>query len=167
MDLYFLRHGSAAEKGRDYPEDSLRPLIPAGVKETRAVAKGMRRLGVRPDLILSSPFVRARETAKIVAKILGVSGKLEYSNHLAPGSLFSELVQDLKGREGLKNILLVGHEPFLGRLIGYWTTGRDEAFVALKKSGLCKLETEGVRNGRCAMLKWLMTSRQLQWIAKR
>ena len=166
MNIYLLRHGIAAEKGKDYPEDFFRPLVPEGVKETRAVAQGMKRLRIKPDRVLSSPLVRARETAAIVAKVLGVSEKLECSDLLAPGSLFSGLVQDLRSREVIENILLVGHEPFLGCLIGYWTNGRNEAFAPLKKSGLCKLEVESVRNGRCAELKWLMTPRQLQLIAR-
>jgi phosphohistidine phosphatase len=166
MNIYLLRHGIAAEKGKDHPDDSLRPLVPAGVKETLAVAKGMKRLGIRPDLVLSSSFTRARETAAIVAKVLGVLKKLEYSDHLTPDGSFSGLVQDLQSREGIEDILLVGHEPFLGCLIGYWTLGRKEAFVSLKKSGLCRLETESIRNGRCAVLKWLMTPGQLKGIAR-
>jgi phosphohistidine phosphatase len=166
MNIYLLRHGIAAEKGKDYPEDSLRSLISAGSKETLAVAKGMKRLGIRPDLILSSPFTRARETAAIVAKVLGSPKKLEYSNHLTPDGSFSGLVRDLQSRDGIDDILLVGHEPFLGCLIGYWTLGRKEAFVSLKKSGLCRLEAEHLRNGRCAILKWLMTPGQLQGIIR-
>ena len=166
MNLYLLRHGIAAEKGNDFPEDSLRPLVSAGVKETLAVAKGMKRLGIRPDLVLSSPFTRARETATIVAKVLGIPKKLEYTNHLTPDGSFSGLVQDLQSRDGIDNILLVGHEPFLGCLIGYWTLGRKEAFVSLKKSGVCRLEAEHLRNGRCAELKWLMTPGQLKGIAR-
>lgn len=167
MKIYLLRHGIATEKGKGSPGDALRPLVPQGIKETRAVARGMKRLGIEPDLILSSPLVRARETAAIVAKILGTPGRPECSDHLAPGGSFSGLVGDLQARKGVTDVLLVGHEPFLGSLIGYWTAGSKYSFVTLKKAGLCKLEAESVGEGRCAVMKWLLTPGQLRKIAQR
>ena len=63
MELYFLRHGIAADEGPADSGDAGRPLTEQGIKKMKEAARGLRRLGVRPEVLLSSPLVRARQTA--------------------------------------------------------------------------------------------------------
>ena len=72
MDLYILRHGKAEPYGQAYPSDHLRPLMPKGRKRTKLSVKGMKAVGVNVDLIVSSPILRARQTAEIVHEGLGL-----------------------------------------------------------------------------------------------
>src|SRR6266566_4166182 len=118
MNLYILRHGLAVERTPGVKFDKDRPLMPEGRKKIRRLAAFLRKFGLSFDLILGSPFVRARQTAEIVAEVLDLSNKLEFSTHLAPRQSPNELVEELnrKGR-ALDDILLVGHEPDLSRLI--------------------------------------------------
>ncbi|MGI8965389.1 MAG: phosphohistidine phosphatase SixA [Limisphaerales bacterium] len=167
MNLYILRHALAGERSSRYPEDTKRPITKKGKKETRAAAKGMRKLDLKFDLILSSPFTRAKQTAEVVAEVFKFK-ELRYSKHLAseanPQSLISELNKSYSSR---KNILLVGHEPYLSQLISVLTSGDKKLSLDFKKSGLCKLTVDKLRFGRCADLQWLLTPKQLAMIAGR
>jgi len=157
MNLYILRHGLAVERTPGVNFDKDRPLTSEGRKKTRRLAVFLRKLGLSLDLILSSPFLRARQTAEIVSEVLDLADKLEFSTHLAPRQAPNELVEELnrKGR-GLDGILLVGHEPDLSRLISILVTGKPGLALELKKGGFVKLEIGTLRYGRCATLQWLL-----------
>ena len=97
MELYFLRHAIAAEMGTlQVTDDSQRPLIPEGVKKMKKGAEGMVRMGLSFDVILSSPYVRARQTAEIAAEALGHKPKIKFTNALTPEASFKELEKLLK-----------------------------------------------------------------------
>src|SRR5690606_11343603 len=85
MDLYILRHGRAGQHG-DYEDDRARPLTDDGRKRTVVSGRGMRRLGIAPELMLSSPLVRARETAELAAKELEGPPAIELTETLSPGA---------------------------------------------------------------------------------
>jgi phosphohistidine phosphatase len=122
----------------------------------------MRRLKTEFDLILSSPFLRCRTTAEIVAEELGLAKKLEMTPRLEPSASPADLVEELLARHaGHENILLVGHEPFLSTLISVLISGNQRAEIAVKKGGLCKVTIESLRFGRCASLEWLLAPAQL------
>ena len=70
MNLYILRHGIAADRSSKYPDDNLRPLTRKGIDRMRREAKGMSAIGIAPDVIISSPLVRAIQTAEIVQQWL-------------------------------------------------------------------------------------------------
>jgi len=168
VNLYVLRHAEAVPRGTPgYRHDSDRPLTKDGVNTMRRAAKGMRRLKLDFDLILSSPYVRARRTAEITAEVLGAKEKLKFSDHLASDGdsrkLVAELNRDYPGRE---NVLLVGHEPHLSQLICVLIGCRSGTALTLKKGGLCKLSVVSLRFGPCAHLDWLLTPRQLVHIGK-
>ena len=166
MNLYILRHAKAEEFGSRYSDDSKRPLTKAGEKEMFRVAEGMRGMDLSFDLILTSPFARAKRTAEIVAEVFK-SNKLRPSKNLAGGAdarnLIDELNDDYPSHE---NILLVGHEPYLSRLISRLSAGDGKLSLNLKKAGLCKLTVGGLRAGRCAQLEWLLTPGQLEQMGK-
>lgn len=161
MNLYILRHAKAEERGAVFPDDSKRPLTKAGEKEMFRVAKGMRALELNFDLILSSPFARAKRTAEIVAEVFK-SNKLRMSQHLACAADARDLVRELNDDYApLKNLLLVGHEPDLSKLVSQLSVGDDRLSLHFKKAGLCKLTVGELRFGRCARLEWLLTPQQL------
>jgi len=158
MNLFLLRHGLAVERTiPGFKLDRDRPLTSGGRKRIRRVATLLHKVQGSFDVILTSPYVRARQTAEIVADRLGGAKKLEISEHLGPGKSFGGLMQELNHRAGLESILLVGHEPDLSQLISMLVTGKPGLPVELKKGGLCKLEIGTLRAGHCATLQWLMT----------
>ena len=158
MNLSFLRHGVAADSNTaDASGDHGRPLTDEGREKTRRVADGLHRLGLDFDLILSSPLVRARETAEIVATVLGAKKTLKISERLAPGGTLQGLVDELIRDHGsCEEILLVGHEPDFSHHIAVLTSGRPTMQIEMKKAGLCRLQVDELRAGRCATLQWLL-----------
>jgi phosphohistidine phosphatase len=163
MDLYILRHGIAVEPGTPgYEDDADRPLTPEGQRKLGQIADAMEALDLSFDRIISSPYVRARETAEIVAEALGADKTLELSDTLTPGGSFKRLVELLNRLEpSPKSVLLVGHEPYLSGLISLLVSGKETFGVVMKKGGLCKLTTESLKHGRCAALQWLVTPKQM------
>jgi len=168
MNLYLLRHGIAVEPGtHNLATDSERPLTPEGESKLRQVAIAMRTLKLSFDLILSSPYLRARQTAELVAATLRASRKLELTDTLTPHGRPEELVDSLLERDPVpEDVLLVGHEPYLSELISLLVTGNTGSAFVLKKAGLCKLSTESLAAGRCAALEWLLTPKQMQRMAE-
>jgi len=163
MDLYILRHGIAVEPGTPgYENDADRPLTPEGQRKLRQIADAMEALELSFDRILSSPYLRARQTAEIVAEALEARQKLELSDTLTPGGSIKRLVELLNRLEpSPESVLLVGHEPYLSGLISLLVSGKETFAVVMKKGGLCKLTIESLKPGRCAALQWLLTPKQM------
>jgi phosphohistidine phosphatase len=163
VELYFLRHAIAVERGTPgYERDSERPLTQKGEKKMKSIAAGMKALGLEFDLILTSPYLRALRTAEIAASALGLGENLVVTAHLAadgePERLVRSIVED-HGSAG--KVLLVGHEPSMSALMSVLLAGNDEVSILFKKGGLAKLGVENLRYGRCAALEWLLTPGQL------
>lgn len=164
MNLYFLRHGVAVDRDpKSFPNDALRPLTLKGEDRVRLVAEAMQALEVSFDVILSSPFLRARQTADIVAAELGLRRGLQFRDDLAPEGDPKALLRYLNRMAPVaEDILLVGHEPYLSELLSMLISGHPDAVVDLKKNGLARVElTQRLKFGRCATLNWLLTPRQL------
>jgi len=163
MDLYILRHAIAVERGtHGFKDDSQRPLTDKGVQKMQRVAEGMLTLKLSFDAILSSPFVRARQTAEIVADSLCAKKKLEFTPHLELGGDQRKLIGLINEKYGSDlSILLVGHEPYLSSFISVLIAGTDGLSITMKKGGLCKLVVATLSYGWCATLEWLLTPRQL------
>src|ERR1035438_494590 len=125
MNLYILRHGIAVEPGtRGYEKDADRPLTPEGERKLSQIAEAMEALDLTFDLILSSPYLRARQTAEIVAEALKARKRLEFSDSLAPGGSTMKLVELLNClTPPPQNVLLVGHEPYLSGLVSLLASG--------------------------------------------
>ena len=167
MELYLLRHALAAEAGPEWAgRDHARPLVPEGEKRMKRIAKGMGSLDLAFDLILTSPYVRARQTAEIVAQAFNAGKKLKFSEHLTPDGDYAKLIQALRRQHtSSASVLLVGHEPYLSGLISFLLSGEASLSITMKKAGLCKLTIAKLRVGRCATLEWLLTPRQLEGLA--
>ena len=166
MRLSLLRHGIATERGSPgYEDDSQRPLTAKGQRRMWRAAEGMLALGVTCDLLLSSPYLRARQTAEIVAQVLKIADGTHLSATLAPDGNPKQLIEELRTDGRAQHIMLVGHEPYLSRLTSMLLTGSPNLTVVMKKGGLCTLDLETLRFGRCARLAWLLTPRQLRRLA--
>lgn len=159
MELYLLRHGIAVERGtHHFRNDSHRPLTPAGIKRTRKVARSLANLECTFDVVFTSPYVRAKQTADIVVEVLEIPGKLRLCNSLVPGGKPRDLVAEIKRHAaGDARVLLVGHEPGMSQFASLLISGQTNAHVTLKKAGLCVLDTGELVAGQCASLELLLT----------
>ena len=167
MKLYILRHGIAVDHGTPgYENDADRPLTPEGERKLQRIARAMQALDLDIDLILTSPYVRARQTAEGVAEVLKLGKKLEFTDTLTPGGDSRELVELISRHpKAPENVLLVGHEPYLSGLVSLLVAGKEGFCVAFKKGGLCKLTIDSLKHGRCAALAWLLTPKQMELMA--
>jgi phosphohistidine phosphatase len=167
MEIYLLRHGLAVERETPGLDDEARPLTPRGKRQLLKAAAMLKKRERRFDLILSSPLVRARQTAEIVAGKLKLDNRLKFSRALAPGGRPKDLVAELNRQvsSAVQAVLLVGHEPDLSRLISLWTTGGHQLEMDFKKGGLAQLRAESLAAGKCATLEWLLTPKQMKWMA--
>lgn|SRR5574341_1699846 len=123
----------------------------------RQVAKGLRNLGVEFDLILSSPYVRARETAEIVADVFKMKKKIAFSDNLVPSGNHELLITEIGENYPVDSMALVGHEPHLSTLVGLLVAENTKIDITLKKGGVCYLLADGLHQERRATLEWLLT----------
>lgn len=165
MRLYLLRHASALERGAPgYTNDRSRFLTEAGREEAEKTAAAIKRLGLNIKTVLSSPYIRAKETAEIFCKVLRIEGGLKFeptlSSGLDPVKFLQEVLPDYIHESG---VLVVGHEPFLSELISLLISKERGALIDFKKAGFCCVEVEedGKRKIR-GMLKWLFTPKTLK-----
>jgi phosphohistidine phosphatase len=154
----------AVERGTPgFNDDVSRPLTPKGRRQMRKISAAMKKMDLDLDQILSSPFLRAKQTAEIVAAELKLKKRLKFSGALAAGGDAGSLLRQLSPMKPLpEKLLLVGHEPDLSRLVSLLVTGDTALQIGFKKGGLCKLDVETLRTGKCATLAWLLTPKHLE-----
>jgi phosphohistidine phosphatase len=156
-ELYFIRHGIAEDRGDAWPDDSKRPLTAEGTSRLRKSARGLVRFGVVFDVILTSPLVRARQTADIVASVYDPRPHIVTVESLAPGGAFSALLTDLEKQARRTRIALVGHEPGIGELAARLAGSRHP--LEFKKGALCRIDVEAFPPTGSGTLRWLLTPR--------
>jgi phosphohistidine phosphatase len=159
METWVLRHAKAEKGGPDTPDEE-RALTPGARKKMSAAALTIARLEPKFDAILTSPLRRARQTAEPVARALGQWDDLIETDALSPGADPKEILLEIKKRK-MKRVLLVGHMPHLGRLLGYLLTGRSNAHMEMKKGALARIEFEGATPSPPGTLTLLLTSKAL------
>jgi phosphohistidine phosphatase len=153
VELYLVRHGLAGEAvpGRD---DRLRPLTRAGVGRTRAVAKRLLALGLRFDVLLTSPLLRARQTAELLHTV-GLGPRPKDAPYLAPGGELEEWVSWFEARRhrGQESLALVGHMPALAAWAERLLFGKARQRLVLKKAGVLglTLPSQGSPLGRSSL----------------
>ncbi len=157
MKLYFLRHGIAADREDWQGSDFDRPLTGEGCERMEREAKAISELRIDPDVILTSPLVRAKQTAQILAKGLKLENRLKEDERLSPGFDVQRLRSILRDRAGDESIVLVGHEPDLSETAGELTGG---ARIAMKKGGLALVELDG-GSSSSGELAWLVPPKVL------
>lgn len=153
--LYILRHG-IAEAGREGLADHDRALTKEGRKKLGLVLSRARSAKVRPKLILTSPLVRAVQTAEEAARVLGPALKMIHSEALAPGSSPEKLWNEVRKYATRGPLLLVGHEPLLGDTVSF-LIGAGTGIVDLKKGALACLHLAPERKRPNGTLEWLLT----------
>jgi phosphohistidine phosphatase len=144
MLLYLVRHGIAMDReDPNCPPDTERPLTPRGMKRTHAAALGMLAMKVKPDAVLTSPWLRAVQTAEIFCEVIGFSSKkIIRSDALKGTSTPADLLRELSKMKA-KEVICVGHEPHLHLVIGQIL--RTSAKITdLKKAGVACLELERI-----------------------
>ena len=123
MNIYLLRHGIAIEREDPSSQtDADRPLTAKGLKRMRKAARGLRRLNIPFDAVVTSPFARARQTADIVAAALGLQPTFEEISDLTPEGTVESLLSTLARFQSHSHLLLVGHEPLLSDLAAFLLT---------------------------------------------
>lgn len=166
MRLLFIRHGIAGDRdewAKSGRPDTDRPLTDRGRARMRRTARGLARLTPRPDLIATSPYLRAAETAAIVAKAFGGPAPVELTA-LVPGVDYADLVTWLRSQKATGTVALVGHEPHLSGALCYFLTGRREAFHEFKKGGAALVQLADPPTAGVARLVWAMEPGQLRRI---
>jgi phosphohistidine phosphatase len=162
MDLYLIRHADALALGeRGITEDANRPLSEKGEKQAAQVAAGLQRRGVRCDVLLTSPLVRARQTADaLVHQGTGLVTELQTCDLLAPGGKRSKLAKLLR-TAGHGSVGLVGHQPDLGEFAA-WLIGSRKINVDLAKAGVALIRCDEEPGKGGGNLVWLVTP---EWFA--
>lgn len=164
MNLYIIRHAIAVEAGTPgYEDDSQRPLTGKGKKKMESVAQGLKNLDVEIELILTSPYVRAVDTAKIVRKVFGLNkDQVVETELLTPTGYADQLINLINEKYSqVANLALVGHEPYLSNLISMLVAGNPNAVFDLKKGGVCLLTVETLHYDPCAAVEWFLAPTQL------
>lgn len=162
VDVFFIRHGIAADPA-EYPQDRDRPLIAKGRKKTAAVAQRLREIGISFDEMLSSPLVRAQQTAEILLD-RGLTSQLTVTDSLSPDGSFADWLTWLIAWKSPdhRTLALVGHQPDLGQWAERLVWGDTQQKLVLKKAGIIGVtvpdDTDPIGN---SLLFWLTPPRYL------
>lgn len=164
IQLYLVRHAIAAERGPKYPDDRLRPLTVAGKKKFAHSVPGLIEMGVVVDFVLTSPLVRARETAQILAAGLKPKPAIAEVEALAPGGRPQAILEAIKTHaRRCRRLALVGHEPDLGELAARLLAARGN--IEFKKGGVALIEVSGATPGGPGTLRWMLTPKAVRALA--
>jgi phosphohistidine phosphatase len=163
MKLYLLRHATAVDVASS---DTERELTPEGREEARIAGTALAGLGVKLSHIFTSPLVRARQTAAIVAKVSKFPNDVESLDELENGASTASLLKSLKPVSATDEILLVGHMPSLSEHLAVLIGAESAQAFPLGKASIACIELEQARPGM-GQLRWLMRQKQLQEIADR
>lgn len=166
MQLYIVRHGIAIDReDPKSPPDPDRYLTEEGIKKSKQVAEGVASLGIEPDLLISSPYVRAMQTAEIFATALEYpKQKIRATDLLKPGAEPSLFFKELAKDKDSATVFCFGHAPHLDDLVAAGL-GSKHHVTALKKSGIAALELTRFSPPTCQLL-WLVTPKLLRKAGK-
>jgi phosphohistidine phosphatase len=162
-ELYVMRHGLAVTRGSvRFSDDAQRPLVPEGKEKMREIAEGLKRMGFEVDWIVTSPLVRAVETAGIIAESLASSVPVDVCDAMRPGGLPEDLLAFLAKRPNFRRVLVVGHEPDLSELAARLIGAGGHANLAFKKGGCCMISFDEFPPKSPGQLVWWLTPRLLR-----
>lgn len=156
MKLYLVRH-AIADDMTGYEDDSLRPLTAKGREKMKRIVTALKELGVQPELIVSSPYLRASQTASILAKGLKYKEELLYSDFLVPMGEPSDMIGEINEKFSVDELMLVGHEPNISSLASVLLAGNTDLSINFKKGGVCCLSVDDLHYDRKATLEWLIS----------
>lgn len=151
MILYFLRHGDAEPAGAG--GDAARALTPSGEAALQAAAPLWQRLNLRPDVVITSPLVRARQTASLLCAAIGCRESPVVDERLRPGADWGAMARGMADHPQAARVLFVGHEPDLSQVVAELT---GAASVRMRKGALACVEFYGVPEPGGGELAWLI-----------
>jgi phosphohistidine phosphatase len=167
MDLYIVRHAIAVDHGdAAFPNDDERPLTPEGIHKFRLASRGLAELGVKPKRIVSSPLLRARQTAEILRDVVVPDAPLTISPALKPGAAFADAVKAVAVLPE-ESVAVVGHEPHLSGLASYLLVGGgSDAALEFKKGAVARIAFPDRPAAGAGTLEWLIQPGALRLLAK-
>jgi len=173
IELYLMRHGIAADLGEaGVVKDADRPLTPEGREKMKLAAIGLRKTGMKFNLILTSPLLRSRQTAEVIADALELQHKVRIIESLAPGKAFiegegrhAEIFLEL-GAYQFDRALLVGHMPDLAELASFLLTGNRNLNIEFKKGSICAIEVSSLPPRGPGLLQWMLTPKHMRLFGK-
>jgi phosphohistidine phosphatase len=161
--LYVMRHGLAVARGSvRFSDDAQRPLVPEGKEKMREIAEGLKRIGFEVDWIVTSPLVRAAETAGIIAESLASSVPVDVCEAMRPGGSPEDVIVFLAKHPSRTRVLVVGHEPDLSELATRLIGAGSHANLAFKKGGCCMISFDEFPPKSPGQLEWWLTPRLLR-----
>lgn len=165
MQIVLFRHGLAIDReDPECPPDFERFLTDKGIERTHAAAAGLRALGVEPDVILASPYVRTRQTAEIAAEELGYAPEnVHLTDALVPEAGPQRFLREA-AHMGVETVLGVGHAPNMDLIIAHVAGVEGWPFTYLKKAGAAMMEVGPEFRG---VLHWLLQPKTLRALARR
>ena len=163
-ELYLIRHGVAEERGTAWPDDTKRPLTDQGISRLRRAGRALVRLGLTPGVVLTSPLVRARQTAEIVAGAFSPHPPVVNVDALAPGGALPAVAAEIAKHGRRPHIFLVGHEPGMGELAA-WLLGLRHP-LEFKKGGICRIDVQSGTLRGAGVLRWMLTPKILKALKK-
>ena len=164
FELYFVRHGLAEERGDAWPDDAKRPLTDEGMSRMRKSARGLTRIGVTLDVILTSPLVRARQTAEILASALDPRPSMVSIDSLKPDGTSAAVLADLDKHSRKCRIALVGHEPMMGEIAARLIGSRHP--IEFKKGGVCRIDVDDLPPAGPGDVRWMLTPKIMRELKK-
>ena len=154
MQVYILRHG-IAEEGAAGGRDADRALTGEGRKRLREVLRVAEKADVLPNLIITSPFVRAVQTAEEAMDVLGYAEDLVRTEALVPTSDPFLVWDEVRAQQGIGQVMLVGHEPLLSRVIGFLLNS-PSLMVDVKKGSLTRIDVDTFGAQPHGVLRWML-----------
>ena len=159
-ELYFLRHADAGDPEGWRGDDAQRPLSPKGVRQAERVAAFLGGIGFAPDAILSSPKLRATQTAESVAAVLG--GGVTFDERLAGGFTIDglrTLLDTVEHRDGARRVLLVGHDPDFSSVVSTLCGAKG---TRLSTCTLARVDLDDSPAAGRGSLRWLIPPDSLE-----
>jgi phosphohistidine phosphatase len=160
MELYLLRHGVAEERSAT-GRDADRVLTTEGVLKLERVLELARDAGVRPSLILSSPYTRAKKTAEIAAASLGYSGKVLNSSAFAPDSSPFKLWEELRVHDGEASVLIAAHEPLLSSTVAWFANSARE-IIRFVPAAMVRIDFAALGPHPEGLMRWMISPELIQ-----
>jgi phosphohistidine phosphatase len=163
LELYLIRHGAAAARGDEFPDDSKRPLTSQGIARLRKEARALDALGVVFDEILTSPLLRTRQTADVFAETMKAKPSVATADALAPDGTPAAVIREISGHATKTRLALVGHEPNIGELAAHLIGCRHP--IPFKKGAVCRIDFDVLPPKGTGQLRWFLTPRILRDLA--
>ena len=155
--LYLIRHGVAEDRGEAWPDDAKRPLTSHGASRLRKSVRGLARLGVSFDVVLTSPLMRTRQTSETVASAFDPRPPIIVVEALAPGGTYATLMSEIEKQSRRPSMALVGHEPDIGEIAAQLAGLRHR--LDFKKGAVCRIDLESLSPPGRGRIQWFLTPR--------